>query len=576
VQQNFVSAQYQPDIYVAFMERACLLSNQGGFQSLIVPTTFLTMHYFSAIRRFLLNHCRIDTLVHFKFPVFEDPTVESAIYICQHEPNETRRQSNTVRGIIVTSLEKFTTKGFDIQTIPQLRFEEIPENDFNISLDSQSSSIISKVGSDLTESLGIICDIVCGLTPYRLGKGNPPQSKEIVENRMFDATYPKDKTYHKYLMGRDFNRYVIAPLEERWISYGEWLAEPRWAAPFFEPQKIIVRQTGDSIIATIDNQQFVNLKNVHNLRLKTPFPNYEYLLAVLNSRVITYFHQQLVPEADRVFAEVKIVDLERLPIRRIYFTTPKDERERQVAELKSFYEVSDYDGILTRIDELLPKDADGAFLAFARSISVKDAIAKGYMTKQVEHPDLSRQRRGEVGDAENSALKEDSPSGYDESGNPLEKSDVVHDFLSFLAEQMTTMNKSKCEQIKRFWTDLEGITDADTFAKLQKGKQEKGLARKKLLRQFVNPESASNKGLEDALEWTEEAFKEFVKTLAGRILNLSDLLDVYRKYASVVQTLAQRIQATDELIDGVVYRLYGLTEEEIKIVEESVKGKRNA
>jgi hypothetical protein len=117
---------------------------------------------------------------------------------------------------------------------------------------------------------------------------------------------------------------------------------------------------------------------------------------------------------------------------------------------------------------------------------------------------------------------------------------------------------------------LEGITDADTFAKLQKGKQEKRLALKKPLRQFVNPESASNKRLEDALEWTEEAFKELVKTLAGRILSLSDFLDVYRKYASAVQMLAQRIQATDELIDGVVYRLYGLTEEEIKIVEESV------
>nr|MBC8228187.1 hypothetical protein [bacterium] len=92
-------------------------------------------------------------------------------------------------------------------------------------------------------------------------------------------------------------------------------------------------------------------------------------------------------------------------------------------------------------------------------------------------------------------------------------------------------------------------------------------ARKKPLRQFVNPESASNKRLEDALEWTEEAFKEFIKTLAGRILSLSDFWDVYDKYASVVQTLAQRIQATDELIDGIVYRLYGLTAEEIAVVE---------
>jgi hypothetical protein len=47
-----------------------------------------------------------------------------------------------------------------------------------------------------------------------------------------------------------------------------------------------------------------------NLRLKREPPAMEFLLAVLNSRLITYYHQQVVPEKDRVFAEVKIVDLE--------------------------------------------------------------------------------------------------------------------------------------------------------------------------------------------------------------------------------------------------------------------------
>jgi hypothetical protein len=31
--------------------------------------------------------------------------------------------------------------------------------------------------------------------------------------------------------------------------------------------------------------------------------------------------------------------------------------------------------------------------------------------------------------------------------------------------------------------------------------------------------------------------------------------------------LMERIEKTDELIDAIVYRLYGLTEEEIRIVE---------
>lgn len=36
---------------------------------------------------------------------------------------------------------------------------------------------------------------------------------------------------------------------------------------------------------------------------------------------------------------------------------------------------------------------------------------------------------------------------------------------------------------------------------------------------------------------------------------------------SIPEPLKVRIKATDELIDEIVYRLYGLTEEEIKILE---------
>ncbi|MDP2765961.1 MAG: hypothetical protein Q8O41_00690 [Candidatus Methanoperedens sp.] len=39
--------------------------------------------------------------------------------------------------------------------------------------------------------------------------------------------------------------------------------------------------------------------------------------------------------------------------------------------------------------------------------------------------------------------------------------------------------------------------------------------------------------------------------------------------------LLKRIEATDGLIDQIVYRLYGLTEDEIKIVEESISGNKD-
>jgi hypothetical protein len=44
----------------------------------------------------------------------------------------------------------------------------------------------------------------------------------------------------------------------------------------------------------------------------------------------------------------------------------------------------------------------------------------------------------------------------------------------------------------------------------------------------------------------------------------------FTKSMSILEPLKARIKATDELIDELVYRLYGLTEDEIKVVKEAV------
>jgi len=83
---------------------------------------------------------------------------------------------------------------------------------------------------------------------------------------------------------------------------------------------------------------------------------------------------------------------------------------------------------------------------------------------------------------------------------------------------------------------------------------------------FVDPDSHATKTLEASLAWNEDAFKQFAKLLVGRIENLSDLVTVYRKHAPEVQALLANIERTDDLIDPIVYKLYGLSDEEIAAI----------
>jgi type I restriction-modification system DNA methylase subunit len=143
------------------------------------------------------------------------------------------------------------------------------------------------------------------------------------------------------------------------------------------------------------------------------------------------------------------------------------------------------------------------------------------------------------------------------------------ELLAYLAEQMITLHKDKQALVADFWTDLEGAAaDTPTFARLRdKGKQEASLAKEAAARPFVDADSRSTRTLDESLGWDEAAFKAFVRLLAGSVSHLSALTRVYNDHAPRYRDLVQRIERTDWLIDQIVYKLYGLTEEEIAIVE---------
>ena len=87
------------------------------------------------------------------------------------------------------------------------------------------------------------------------------------------------------------------------------------------------------------------------------------------------------------------------------------------------------------------------------------------------------------------------------------------------------------------------------------------------------------KKLSSKLEnWTELQFIEFLKELAKNKIKLSlaqkaEWEDYYQQQFKEAQNIKSEIEKTDKEIDQMVYELYGLSEEEIGIVEESVNEK---
>jgi hypothetical protein len=125
------------------------------------------------------------------------------------------------------------------------------------------------------------------------------------------------------------------------------------------------------------------------------------------------------------------------------------------------------------------------------------------------------------------------------------RSDVVHDVLAFLADRITEMNDKKRETAKQFLTDLKDFHRLDV----------RSLSPKTRLLEF----------------WKLEPTDLFAHFRANKVqLAGSDeekIRERFSKARSALVPLDSQIAFTDRLIDQIVYRLYGLTSEEIKIVE---------
>jgi len=147
-----------------------------------------------------------------------------------------------------------------------------------------------------------------------------------------------------------------------------------------------------------------------------------------------------------------------------------------------------------------------------------------------------------------------------------EQSDVVHDLLAFLAEQMIELNKEKQAKIAEFLEWLEVELDVKPDKKGNTGID--ALSGKTKLRNFLGD---YQKG-EEALPFDELwPILRKNKNRIERNLSPSFMQEVKRAYEESLSALfpiKEKLRLTDGLIDRIVYRLYGLTEEEIRIVEE--------
>jgi len=146
----------------------------------------------------------------------------------------------------------------------------------------------------------------------------------------------------------------------------------------------------------------------------------------------------------------------------------------------------------------------------------------------------------------------------------LNETDVIHDLLAFFAQQMIDLNKQKQAEVKRFldWLEkkLRIVPKSDDSTGLD------SLTGKTIIQGYLGDYQKGE---------PETAFEDFYFRLhqnRGRIrVTLTaikaELENEYRKSLDLLLPIKTQLSTTDALIDRVVYQLYGLTNDETRLIE---------
>jgi len=293
---EFVSGKGIIDTYALFVEKSLLLLDKEGRLGFVLPDIILLKNY-PQIRKLILDTCVISD-IYYTGMAFKGVNLDTVVLGLSKEEDVKVRKNNKM--VILNENGK--------TLIEQKIFLENDGFKFNLFFDNNTVALKQKLDSQ-SISLGEILEIHEGV-----------HSGNIREKLFLDKS--SSKSCEKLLFkGVEIGRY-FKKWGGKYINYDKNLIEKKngeyanlGRKAYFENDKILVRRTGDKIIATIDDEKYIVSNNFFVLYNKDFLSQkLKAILAILNSRLGTWYFTAIQPRRGKLFAEIKINHLSQIPI----------------------------------------------------------------------------------------------------------------------------------------------------------------------------------------------------------------------------------------------------------------------
>jgi len=303
--KNYKTAIYQIDTYILFLEKIKFLLNSNGLGSYIIPNSWLNNLFLKDVRKFVLESYSIDEIVNTPNGVFADATVDTIIItvINKYIPENNVKISKIENSEISISHFK-----------EQQTFINNKNHSIDIFSDNKTTELIEKIENKKCK-LKDFAKIGRGVGVYHKRVGH---TKEIIASDPYQSNIKENETFVPYLRGKNIGFYSFDWNEDSFISYGNWLAEPR-EIDFFEGDRIVLRQipSKNKLLVTFLDEGFIIDQSVFIARFLEKNLSPKYVLSILGSKLMSFYFKNKYSEFDDLFPKVKLQHFKDFPIQMI-------------------------------------------------------------------------------------------------------------------------------------------------------------------------------------------------------------------------------------------------------------------
>lgn len=550
----FKTSEYNPNYYALFSEIALNISKIDGWNSFIVPNMWLTNEKYSNMRKFLFGASCVVRLIDLKFSVFSE-IIPTMIYVLEKEA-EIPESSETEIAVIDNNSKKEIPP--IRESISQKILFKYIELGFNEYLTGQAPIIDKNRYLNLKDK-------------YEVYRGI-----ETRDNSYYLTTQKRDEKDKPVINATDVTDYFVnwSDLYVRFIP--KELKSNADEEYYKVPSKVLLRRTGDKLIAGIDRNQFLVTKNLYLLIPKVDYSS-ELLCGILNSKLMNWERLRIIGDKGQVFAQIKGSEIANFPLPKLKIR----KSETDTVELKN--EILERLNNPVGIKELIKNQGQESLL-ITLEICVKH---REYLTSQKSGIQYSLDpfkffNKGVAFKKFSEVFSEAVKYGR-QLTDSIDIGTVHHDIEGLQLCPQNSLDNSKSSDESKWLFSLHlKHRDPDTgWADWIKEDGKIVRSTQPVYRFELNPkegrywqqcfevldefENSSNFPGGKTRTTHEKLMKTKVPVFDENA-NIKPLIELKEELAEA----EEKIEKTDWLIDQLVYQLYGLSEEEIAVVEKSL------